>query len=318
MDQTRRLARGITLVEVATVLAILGLLFALLGPAFPKAREQSQEAICLANLRFISQSAASYMGEHGTIVFAFPFGYTIDGDYPRFSFATEFIWGGGVPDKRWADWDTRWGSFNPAQLWTDTYCIRPIDRPLNDYMVPGVWWDHPDRIKGNPERYLIPMELPDFFKCPSDSSPVIPMAGAGDPNMPPDPNNPTWAWWGTSYAINWYWGYYYSTGSLIGSVDDPGILDGPLHQEIIRSKQDHGASEWILFHENRLNYAFEGARPRGVGIDEPRSLIGWHDNENTHAAGFADGSARYRRFESQYVNDLGWTLWPNQPWDGAP
>jgi hypothetical protein len=281
-------------------------------------------ATCLANLRFISQAASSYVQEHGTLVFVFPWDYVIwsDGYYdPGFHLATEFIWGGGVPDKRRGEWDESWGP-NPVTLQTDTYCITPADRPLNEYMVPGVWWSHPDRIQGRPERYQIPMELPDFFKCPADSSPVAPFAGVpADPNsMVYDPNNPSWAWWGTSYAINWYWATFYTEMgvALIGTTSSPGVLDGDRHRQILQSKLDHGASEWPLFYENGMNFALQAARPRDLAHDMPPLLPGWHGHESTHAAGFADGSARYRRFETQYVDGPGWTLWPSRPWDGTP
>ncbi len=316
--------RALALTEVVILVAMLALLIAVLGPALPKAREQSRVATCLANLRFISQSASSYIAEQGTIVFVFPWNVVIDGQHTSYTYATEFIWGGGVSDKRGPQWDPRWGLLNPVQARLDVTTITPADRPLNDYMVPGVWWSHPERLKGNPARYQIPMELPDFFKCPSDSSPVVPDAGMeGDPNVY-DPNNPTWAWWGTSYTINWYWAYFYTQGMgewLIGSAGSTGgVLDGPRHRDILQSKLDHGASEWPLFFENSLNLAIAGANPRGAdpGDPYPFASTSWHGNPYTHAAGFADGSARYRRFETEYVDGPGWTLWPNRPWDGTP
>ncbi len=318
MHRVHKQIKGVTAIEVLVVVVLLALLLAVLGPALPRAREQSKVANCLANLRFISQSASSYMTEQGTIAFAFPWDVRF-GDYsPNFSFATEFSWGGGVPDKRGSEWGATWGP-NPVSGRTDVYVITPADRPLNEYMVPGVWWTHPLRLKGNPERYQIPMELPEFFKCPSDAWAMPPEFGS-DPNAPPDPDNPSWAWWGTSYAMNWYWAYFYSedTGeTFIGRTDSPGILDGSRHREIIQSKFERGASEWVLFYENALNFRFEGVRPRGGGEPLP-DLPGWHGHRNVHAAGFADGSARYRRFENEYVDGPGWTLWPNRPWDGTP
>lgn len=317
----RRSSRGFTLIELITLVAAGGLLVAVFVPTMTAAREQARVAKCLANLRAITQAAGSYIEEHGTIVFAFPWDYEIDGQRVGFDLATEFIWGGGVPDRRAAQWPPELG-LNPAEFNTDTYCITPAQRPLNAYMSPGVWWSDPLRVKGNAARYKRPMLLPDVFQCPSDALALVP--GGGEPNVP-DPNSPnerwypTWQWWGTSYAINWYWAYFYShEGPILGRVGDPGILDGPWHRQILESKQQRGASEWALFFENRLNYAFAGARPRGYPGAEPSALTGWHRERGVHAAGFLDGSARYGRFETPLVDGPGWTLWPNRPWDGTP
>jgi len=316
-------ARGTTLVEVGVVVATLGLLVAFFAPTLPGVREQARIAKCLQNLRAITQAAGGYIAENGAFVFVFPWDYHIDGVPTNQDLATEFVWGGGVPDRRRADWDPNQGDFNPPQRRTDTYCIRPADRPLNAYMSPGVWWSDPVRVKGWPERHERPMLLPDYFQCPSDSSAHVPMAGAWDPNLalPGDTWYPTWQWWGTSYAINWWWAYFYWDDlpiPFIGTIFNPGVLDGPLHTQILESKQERGASEWILFYENRLNYAMEAAHPRGYsGGEDPRCLSGWHGEHGVHAAGFLDGSARYQYFDTRYVDGAGWTTWPNRPWDGT-
>jgi prepilin-type N-terminal cleavage/methylation domain-containing protein len=318
--------RAFTLVELVTVVAVGGLLVAVCLPTLTGVREQARVAKCLQNLRAITQAAAGYIDENGTIVFAFPWDFKYEEGLPQvFNLATEFVWGGGVPDKLLADWDPNQGGVNPAQMHTDTYVVPAAHRPLNAYMTPGVWWSDPDRIKGNPARYRRPMLLPDVFQCPSDSTAHVPSAGAYDPNLPApgEPWFPTWQWWGTSYAINWWWAYFYALDpgvpeSLLGTTTNPGILDGPLHRQILESKQERGASEWLLFYENRLNYALESACPRGyAGPDEPKSLLGWHGEQNVHAAGFLDGSARYQRFDTRYVDGPGWTLWPNRPWTGT-
>lgn len=308
-------ARGVTLIEAAVVVTFSGLLIAALLPVLPRARQQARVAKCLANLRQITQAAAGYVIEDGTLVFAFPFGYRIDGYDPSFNFATEFIWGGGVPDKQKADWDDSQG-MNPADYRTDTYCITPAQRPLNNYLVPGVWWSDPDRVRGDPARHRRPMLLPDFFQCPCDSTAHIPMAGATDPNLP-DPGDkwyPTWQWWGTSYAINWYWVYYHSLEPGPPSFYEA-LISRAITQGLLEEKMDRGASEFVLFYENRMNYAMEMARPRGYeGADPPRCIRGWHGEKNVHAAGFLDGSARYRDFDTRYVDGPGWTTWPSRPW----
>ena len=163
MTRTHHNATGATLIEAVVVIAAAGLMVSLLAPLVTRGRQESHIATCLANLRQISQAAAGYATEHGTIVFAFPFENKAGEYQADFHVATEFIWGGGVPDKRKIEWDVAWGSWCPADSRTDTYCIVPADRPLNEYMVPGVWWSHPLRYWPRSERVQIPMELPDFF-----------------------------------------------------------------------------------------------------------------------------------------------------------
>jgi len=34
-----------------------------------------------------------------------------------------------------------------------------------------------------------------------------------------------------------------------------------------------------------------------------------------HAAGFYDGHAEYRYFDTNYIDGPGWTTWPNRPWE---
>ena len=216
------------------------------------------------------------------------------------------------------DWDPNYGE-NPIEDWApDVYVYLESERPLNEYMSPGVWWCDPERRgTGNPLRRQRPMKLPSFFKCPSDSTAAVPVWGGssdpGDGELPETPF-PTWEWWGTSYAVNWYWGSYYCEGHPNEIV---GVLT-TLGPELMQQKADRGASEFALFYENRLNWAFEAAVPRGYPSgDEPRSLQAWHGQQDVHAAGFADGSARYQYFDTRYIDGPGWSLWPNRPWDGT-
>lgn len=167
------------------------------------------------------------------------------------------------------------------------------------------------------------MVLPDYFKCPSDKTAAVPMAGEVD--NPYDSETPitTWEFWGTSYPINWYWAYYYQglnsnqlslIGDARGSSDTHGILDS-LGKGLVNAKVDTGAAEWIVFYENQMNFAMEAALPRGAPQDQdPRVVIGWHKQENYHAASFFDGHAAYRYFDTQYIDGPGWTTWPNRPW----
>jgi type II secretory pathway pseudopilin PulG len=306
---TRNKTRALTLIETVVTITVCGLIVTIAAPALKTARDQSQVAICLQNLRTLGQAANGYVVENGTFVFVFPFGYH-PAEQPtiQFNLVTEFIWGGGVPDTRATDWNPEWGS-SPLGSSPDVYQIIPAARPFNAYISPGVWWSDPNRYGvSRPQRYRTPMQLPDYFKCPSDDTCSVPMAGSD----PSEPQDPTWRWWGTSYAANWYWAYFYDYGNIVGT------LTGPQHQQILNEKLNRGASEFVLFMENPMNFALENAMP---GRNPPTSgqtrWVGWHGQTEKHAAAFFDGSARYQYFNTNQIDDPGWSVWPNRPWAGT-
>ena len=182
---------------------------------------------------------------------------------------------------------------------------------MNKYLDAEVTWDHPLRIKPNSERIQIPMELPSYFMCPSDRTPWVPAAGESDPLTEYDTNDSTWEWWGTSYAINWYWGYALlnsQSGDIFQAIVSPSVT-----RQLINSKSDRGSAEFVLFMENQFNYAAENAVPphKASLADVPRIYVGWHKQENMHAAAFLDGHAEYKYFDTRFTAGPGWTTWPN-------
>jgi hypothetical protein len=186
---------------------------------------------------------------------------------------------------------------------------------MNKQLSAEVTWCDPERVKGSRLRFEKPMDLPGFFKCPSDSTAGVPATGASDTLGDADTPFQTWKWWGSSYPINCYWGYAYETVGPPSWNTYYHIIDALKGKKLINSKNDHGASEFIFFYENQFNYAEESAAPRGYPTSGDTKVVkGWHKEENMHAAAFLDGHSDYRLFDTTYIDGPGWTIWPNRPW----
>lgn len=330
----RKQHAGFTLIELLVVVAIIALLISILLPALTRAKEQAKITKCLANMRTIGQGANAYWLEFEDLPWSIESPYFIAGQVFSWFLYTEFIWGGGLPDKTVRDWRNAGGRLSPVG--GDIYQLPPRYRPMNKYLSNSVTWDNPMRNGNrNPLRWDMDMDLPGFFKCPSDSTIEVPLVGGNNPDVEPNLPNSTWEFWGSSYPSNWYWPYYYDegrvppanrppyTGSnrflrIIGAWRDPGRaypVKG-LGGLMLKDKSGRWAAEFIIFYENRLNYALEAARPPGHpgGRSEPKNFNGWHKQLDRHVAAFRDGHAAYQNYNTRFVWGTGWTTWPTKPW----
>ncbi len=314
----RRSGRGFTLIELLVVVGVIAILLAILLPAMAAAREQGKTAVCLANQRSIVQGANAYLLDHHRedLPWALPKNYSTSDGVFTWTCYSEYIWGGGMPDKTLADWKGSGATGIPDPTGCDVYRVPPKHRPMNRYLGASVSW-------------TLAGETPGFFRCPSDSSASVPLAGGNNHDRNPDGRSQTWAFWGTSYAINWYWPYYHwyyrlTKGTRVGknppysknlltmlgtSKQVPG-----LGASLLAEKGQRWTSSFIIFFENRLNYALEGAAPRGAENPGAKLYRGWHKKLDYHVAGFLDGHAVHARFDTRFVDGPGWTTWPSRPW----
>lgn len=337
----RKRRAGFTLIELLVVVAIIALLISILLPALTRAKEQAKITVCLANMRSIGQGATGYWLDFDDIPWAVEQPYFVGGQGFPFSIYTEFIWGGGLPDKSREAFTQAGGRARLAPYNSDVYSIPPRYRPMNKYLANSVTWDNPIRNGlRNPLRQEIEMDLPGFFKCPSDSTIEVPEVGGINNDLEGNLPNTTWEFWGSSYPSNWYWPYYYWARDnrpspppanrapylreprflkIIGAWRERGRSIKGLGGRMLKDKSGRWAAEFIIFYENRLNYALEAARPPGAsgGRSEPKNFTGWHKQLDRHVATFRDGHAAYQFYDTRFVWGTGWTTWPNKPWEGG-
>lgn len=326
-NTSRRKFGGFTLIELLVVVAIIALLLAILLPSLERAREQGRITVCLSNQKGIGTASVQYLLEDKSndLPWVIPFGYKV-AEFPAFgafALATEFIWGGGMPD-RTAQQSQQAGLGNLAN--SDVWRLPPRFRPMNKYLFPGVSFDSADRDTVT-ARLAIPMNLPGVFKCPSDRSPWVPGLGSANPEVEADTVFPAWEYWGTSYPSNWYWSNYYqlapepppynSAANALGLYLVSQGIRG-IGNKMMQKTAGGWESRFITFYESQFNYAMENAKPPGFPNSElTPNYYGWHKQLNYHTATYRDGHSDYRLRDTRYTEGPGWTTWPNRPWTGT-
>lgn len=272
---------GFTLIELLVVIAIIAVLISVLLPALSLAKEASNVAYCMNNMRTIAQTVPMYFNDQNDRP-SLPWHMDFDAGSWSCNVVSEFIYGGYQTQRP-----------NPDYPNSDTYQYPTEIRPFNKYIAPG--------ITGR-------KNLIGTYRCPSDKWNATPLVGS---NVPPDPDDTLSSYDanGNSYAINWYWhqsppwngGYY-------GDIDRLSAAGSAM----LKYKVGGNASRFMIFTENAMNVFMYEARPRGFPQVSPFQTLfnGWHRKLSYYSGGFLDGHAEYRFFDTRYSDGQDWTTWP--------
>jgi len=275
--------RGFTLIELLVVMAIISTLISILLPALAGARESSNIAKCLSNLRTIGDTAGMYLNDASQKTLP----WHLDSPYNNVmaGYISEFVYGGfqaGInhpdyPNGDWFKYPTEW-------------------RPFNKYIAPGV--------TGRSEVRL--------YICPSDKSNTTPMVGELTEPETEDAFS-SWMVNGNSYPINWYW---YEDARYDGARSYGNLALYSANGGLMLHRKVGGpASRFIIFMENTMNSYMMNARPRdgSQGESELQALgMGWHKKFSMYSMGFLDGHAEYRFIDTRFTDHNGATSWPEK------
>ncbi len=265
---------GFTLIELLVVIAIIALLISILLPSLKQAREQGKRAVCLSNLRSVSQGTNAYSTEdplenavpiQQQMVtagmgdgFNTPYGLTV---------ALPFAYGGRTAQVPAAGVCTA----NPSILQDDNGRWAARTKPLNRYTYSMEDSDSKD--------------MP-LYRCPSDQGfPDNPFVYHVPVNFIHDV--PCYDFIGNSYRFNYAGEYFQAAG---GSNAE--ITIGPYGHRL--STLENVSRQTVLMEP--LFYAMTIQAAVGP---LPRELIlrGWHGAVMTSNVGFLDGSARATRVQ---------------------
>jgi prepilin-type N-terminal cleavage/methylation domain-containing protein len=175
--------KAFTLVELLVVIAVIAILMAILLPALERARQQSQEVVCMSNIKQWSYCWLLYLNDHEGM---FPSGDGASGDWPDKlrpyykergaltlcpSATTPYTEGGVVPFGAWR-WVPEGGGWtNFEDLPGEDYGSYGLNEWLGDRPDEN-FWGNDDQEKAN--------NIPMFFDC------VVWDIYCDDTDAPPD------------------------------------------------------------------------------------------------------------------------------------
>jgi prepilin-type N-terminal cleavage/methylation domain-containing protein len=277
-----------TLIELLVVIAIIALLLSILLPALSGAREQGRLAVCLANLRTLSQAANLYLVEYNdTLPFIMK---------SQTTGVCSWYYGGKTNDLYW------------SQGTNAVFFIPSSKRPLNKYILGST--PEPDIWEGS--QILKRTEIP-MLRCPADNH-----SWQRNFSQPARPEGPlsTYNDVGTSYHYNLavYLRFRMCDVEKVGvsnQVDwlwNRGGWD-ELNRALVRDVLNTQASTFEVFHEDPMDW--------GMGVSPRLRTMGNHRQFSKHAMAFLDGHAAYLMADTRKFSGPGWRA-INERWIRYP
>lgn len=303
-----RMKQAFTLIELLVVVAIIALLISILLPSLQGARDQGKKAVCLTNLRSISQASHAYSNEDKRELLI-----PMHRMHVRPDHATGFLGG-------WWGWRTAqphsYGGRTPTKGMptasgvvtvmlapndtTDNYMWGAITRPLNKYIYTAL---------NSADFKNMPM-----YRCPCDVGfPKFNPADWGGVNSldaPPEAAGmPMYDIMGNSFRINTCGLVWINGAMAVGAF----TVGAEGHQSSVIEQP----SRTVSFCEP-LFYFWSRQQPGSTPNPEVLLFPGWHKRIMSDDVAFCDGSAKTARInqlavpEQTLLDQMHYT--PDFPW----
>lgn len=271
-----RSLRAFTLIELLMVIAIIALLISILMPSLNSAREQARVAKCVSNLKESMQFSLMYMESDSQKLIPWYRNPPVAGF--GVSLFTPTVFGG-----------FRAKINDDAGLMPDAFLYPVQVRPLNSYVAPNVQGD---------------TEI-DMYKCPSDKTSKLPIIGTSPTAQPDEEQYSSIQTRGTSYYLNtrFMQGYTWPGGNFASADTD--IYAKRIAPHLIGGK----GSRFMLWLEGAAYSSFYRAGPTLAESQAAPQRRGWHRGFSKYAAGFYDGHAEHRYFDTRLSQGDSWTIW---------
>lgn len=271
-----RSVRAFTLIELLMVIAIIALLISILMPSLNSAREQGRVAKCVSNLRSTMQFTLMYMESDSQKLIPWYRNPPIPGFGVTLFTPTVF---GGFRAK----------INNDAGLMADALLYPVQVRPLNSYVAPTLQGD---------------VEI-DMYKCPSDKSNSMPLINSPATPQPDEEQYSSIQTRGTSYFLNtrFMQGYTWPGGNFASA--DTEEYARRIAPHLIGGK----GARFTMWLEGTAYSSFYRAGPTLAESQAAPLRRGWHRGFSKYAAGFYDGHAEHRYFDTRLSRGDSWTIW---------
>ena len=278
-ESRSRPVRAFTLIELLMVIAIIALLISILMPSLNSAREQARVAKCVSNLRSTMTFTLMYMESDSQKLIPWYRNPPVPGF--AVSLFTPTVFGG-----------FRAKINNDGGLVPDAFSYPVQVRPLNTYVAPI--------LQGDAEI--------DMYKCPSDKTSKLPIIGSAPVAQSDEEQYSSIQTRGTSYYLNtrFMQGYTWPGGNF--TTANAAAFGKRIAPHLIGGK----GARFMIWLEGAAYSSFYRAGPTLAESQAVPQRRGWHRGFSKYAAGFYDGHAEHRYFDTRLCRGDSWTIWEPQ------